>query len=287
MKVEIDSHSGFCFGVVNAIRIAEKNLPSGQELYSLGDIVHNDEEIKRLREIGLITISKEQYFTMKNCRVLIRAHGEPPETYEYARKNNIELIDATCPVVLHLQKLVKKTWEDSVETHGQVVIFGRKGHAEIEGLNGHTGNNSIIIESANDLHLIDFEKPVTLYSQTTKSIDEFREIVSLLKEKAGDKVKLTVKDTVCRQVSNRVKHLHEFSRKHDVIVFVSGKKSSNGKFLYSVCKNINPNSYLVANENEVNPEWFKGYESAGVCGATSTPIWLMEKVAATILKHFD
>ncbi len=286
MKVEVDLHSGFCFGVVNAIRIAEHNLPVGKKLYSLGDIVHNEEEIKRLADKGLITITKDEYFKMKNCRVLIRAHGEPPETYRYASQNNIELIDATCPVVLRLQQQVKKSWEQASFSDGQVVIFGRKGHAEIEGLDGQTGNNSIIVESISDLDRIDFRKSVTLYSQTTKSIDEYREIAEQIREKSEGKAQITVKDTICRQVSNRVIHLQKFAEKHDVIIFVSGKKSSNGKFLCSVCRDVNQNTYMVANADDLVAEWFNGFESTGVCGATSTPVWLMERVAESIRKQF-
>jgi len=286
MRVETDSKSGFCFGVVNAIGIAEKNLDEGGRLFSLGDIVHNEEEIKRLSGKGLITISRDDFFKMSHCRVLIRAHGEPPETYQYARENNIELIEATCPVVLKLQQLVKKSYEQTRIEGGQVVIFGREGHAEISGLNGQTGNNSIIVENLDDLGKINFNKPVVLYSQTTKSIDEYQEIADQIKKRTKENVPVVVKDTICRQVANRVKHLQEFAAKFDVVVFVSGKKSSNGKFLFSVCREINPDTYLVANEQDLMPEWFAGKNSSGVCGATSTPVWLMEMIAETIRERF-
>lgn len=286
MRIEIDNKSGFCFGVINAIKIAEENLEKQEKLYSLGDIVHNGAEITRLASKGLITISKEEYYRLSNCKVLIRAHGEPPETYQYAKEHNIELIEATCPVVLQLQQLIRKSYEQSKKQGDQIVIFGKKGHAEVIGLNGQTGNNSIIIESKDDLHKINFTRPIILYSQTTKSIEKFQEIAEIIRSNTKGKTSVVVKDTICRQVANRVKHLKEFSAKFDVVIFVAGVKSSNGKFLYSVCREINPMTYQVATPDELLSEWFKGSKSVGICGATSTPLWLMEEVASAIEKRF-
>lgn len=280
MKVVIDHQSGFCFGVVNAINKAEETLEKGEKLYCLGDIVHNGMEIKRLESIGLITIDREQYFTLKKCRVLLRAHGEPPETYEYARANNIELIDATCPVVLKLQQRVKKAFLEMKEKEGQVILFGKKGHAEVIGLNGQTDNQSIVVENEDDLTKIDPHKPAYLFSQTTKSVDQFHFIAAKVKENSTQKI--VIKDTICRQVANRVPRMKEFAKEHDVLIFVGGKKSSNAKFLYEVCKKSNPASYFISYLEEIDPLWFKGKNSTGICGATSTPQWLMEKVAEYI-----
>jgi 4-hydroxy-3-methylbut-2-en-1-yl diphosphate reductase len=282
MKITIDKKSGFCFGVVNAIKKAEDELASEGTLYCLGDIVHNGAEVKRLNNRGMKTISREEFYTMKNCRVLIRAHGEPPETYNYARANNIELIDATCPIVLNIQKKIRSSCEKLSEVNGQLVIFGKPGHAEVEGLNGQTGHKAIVIQSIEEVDKIDFSRPVVLYSQTTKPLDEFREIADIISRRTRGKVPVDIKDTVCRQVSNRAPHLEKFAADHEVIVFVSGKKSSNGAVLFAACKKINARSYIVADTSEIEPEWFAGVESVGVCGATSTPQWLMEEVAAYI-----
>lgn len=279
MKVEIDRRSGFCFGVINAIKSAEEELKSASRLYCLGDIVHNGKEVERLEKMGLVSISKEEYFTLKDCKVLIRAHGEPPATYEYAQKNNIELIDATCPVVITLQEKVKRSYDIKKEESGQVVIFGKKGHAEIEGLNGQTNNNAIVVESFDEIAKIDPSRPVSLYSQTTKRIEDFYHLAELVKNRMQPGIPIEIKDTICRQVSNRVPNLKKFATSYDVVLFVAGKKSSNGQYLYSVCKEENPRSHFISEIQEINPEWFAGAESVGICGATSTPNWLMEDVA--------
>jgi 4-hydroxy-3-methylbut-2-enyl diphosphate reductase len=230
--------------------------------------------------MGMETISREKYFTLKNCRVLLRAHGEPPSTYEYAKANNIELVDATCPVVLKLQQRVKEADNDMRQKDGQIIIFGKKGHAETVALNGQTNDQAIIIENDNDLQKIDPAKPAYLFSQTTKSVDEFHQLAEKIKQQSSEKV--IVKDTVCRQVSNRAPRIQEFAGKHDVVVFVGGEKSSNAKYLFGVCKQSNPNSYFISTPEEIDANWFTGKVSAGICGATSTPQWLMEKVASLI-----
>ncbi len=287
MKVEIDKNSGFCFGVINAIKAAETELQKTDKLYCLGDIVHNGKEVARLEKLGLDSISKEKYFTLKNCKVLIRAHGEPPETYEYAKKNNIELIDATCPVVLTLQEKVKHSYKKRHKENGQVVIFGKKGHAEIVGLNGQTKHNAIIVENTNDIQKIDMTRPISLYAQTTKPIDQFKEIAGVITEKIKPNVDVEIKDTICRQVSNRVPNLKQFVARFDLILFVAGKKSSNGQYLFSVSKKENPNSHFISKIEEINKSWFKGVNTVGICGATSTPNWLMEQVKEWISDNFD
>ncbi|MGQ7868808.1 4-hydroxy-3-methylbut-2-enyl diphosphate reductase [Sunxiuqinia sp. sy24] len=280
MKVEIDHKSGFCFGVVNAINKAEETLNKGTALFCLGDIVHNGMEIERLESLGLKTIDREKYFTLKNCQVLLRAHGEPPETYAYAKANNIELIDATCPVVLKLQQRVKEAFEDMEQKDGQVIIFGKKGHAEVIGLNGQTNNQSIIIEDEADLSKITHNKPAYLFAQTTKPVDQFYNLAGKIEAKSSGK--LVIKDTICRQVANRVPRMKEFAAQHDVLIFVGGKKSSNAKFLFEVCLKVNPDSHFVSSPAELNSSWFAGKNSTGICGATSTPQWLMEKIARQI-----
>ena len=287
MIVDIDKKSGFCFGVINAIREAENELSSAGKLYCLGDIVHNGKEVERLEKMGLKSISKEEFFTLKNCKVLIRAHGEPPETYEYARNNNVALIDATCPVVITLQERVKKSHDTHADKEGQIVIYGKKGHAEIIGLNGQTGNNAIIIESISEVDKIDMSRPVSLYSQTTKRVEDFHAIADLVKTKIQPGVPLEIKDTICRQVSNRVPHLRGFAQKYDVVLFVAGKKSSNGQYLYTICKEENPRSYIVSEIAELDDKWFENVESVGICGATSTPEWLMEEFAQWINSRFN
>ena len=279
MIVEINKKSGFCFGVINAIRAAENELNDSEYLYCLGDIVHNGKEVERLEKKGLKTILKDEYYSLKNCRVLIRAHGEPPETYEYAKQNNIELIDATCPVVLTLQEKVKRSYESKAGQQGQLVIYGKKGHAEIEGLNGQTGYNAIVVESKEEIEKIDTSRPVSFYSQTTKRIEDFNEIAGLIQAKMQPGVPVEIKDTICRQVSNRVPNLKVFSKNYDLILFVAGKKSSNGQYLFSICKEENPNSFIISRTDEIHKEWFSGVNSVGICGATSTPNWLMEEVA--------
>lgn len=276
LHVHIDQHSGFCFGVVYAIEMAEEILDNEGYLYCLGDIVHNDEEVKRLTKKGLIIINHEDLKKLTGEKVLIRAHGEPPSTYELAINNNLTLIDASCPVVLKLQNRIKNSY-DKDET---IYIYGKHGHAEVIGLLGQTGNKAIVFQDISELDIPSLPKNITLYSQTTKSTDKFYEINQILRDNG---ITINTNDTICRQVSNRDKELRDFSSKFDHIVFVSGTKSSNGKVLFNVCKDKNPNTYFVSNPDEVNPSWFKGNESVGICGATSTPMWLMEQVKERIV----
>lgn len=290
MKVTIDSNSGYCFGVEFAIQMAEDEMESADTLYCLGDIVHNDKEVERLEEKGLRIIDRERLNELKDCKVLIRAHGEPPETYELALRNNIELIDASCPVVLKLQNRVKNAFDRMQSRRGQVVIYGKKGHAEVVGLAGQTAGDAIIVSAVEDLDKLDYSRPITLFSQTTKSTEGYYKIKSIIEERI-QKAKgsfsaedFSPNDSICRQVSNREPQLFRFSGEHDVIIFVSGKKSSNGRALYEVCKSANPHSYFIEDEKELCEEWFKGKHTAGICGATSTPMWLMEKVARHISK---
>jgi len=281
MIVEIDKKSGFCFGVLNAIGKAEETLDAESMLYSLGHIVHNDLEVMRLQEIGLKTIDHNKFFKLKDCKVLIRAHGEPPSTYEYARQNNITLIDATCPVVLKLQQRVKAASETMREENGQVVIFGHQGHAEVDGLSGQTNNQAIVIEHPDDIKKVDPSLPVVVFSQTTKSVDDFRKLTQNIREqhKRGP---VETHDTICRQVSNRVPHLEKFAIRFDVVIFVGGLRSSNAQVLFDVCSKQNERSYFVSSQEDIQSEWFSGIEKVGICGATSTPQWLMEKVAEKI-----
>ncbi len=286
MNIEIDPGSGFCFGVVYAIQQAEDELENKNELYCLGDIVHNGVEVERLEKKGLKTISKEQLKDLRNCKVLIRAHGEPPDTYKIALKNNIELIDASCPVVLRLQTNIKKGFDETKHVNGQVVIFGKHGHAEVNALVGQTGGKAIVVSSKDDLDKIDFNKPVTIFSQTTMRLNAYEEINREIKRRIIQTQKsdknLMTNDTICRQVSNRDKKVRQFAKKHDIIIFVSGKKSSNGKMLYSICKEVNERTYFVADNDEIDFNWFKPTDSVGICGATSTPGWLMEKISKKI-----
>ena len=287
LKVTIDQDSGYCFGVEYAIRMAEDAMEDSEKLYCLGDIVHNDMEVKRLYNKGLRVINHDELKQFHDCKVLIRAHGEPPETYKVAMENNIELIDASCPVVLKLQNRVKNAHDKMCSDKGQIVIYGKKGHAEVTGLDGQTNGNAIIVMDESDLDKIDFNRPVTLFSQTTKSTTGFYDIKEKIEKrlkqaqaniKEEQSAKLNANDSICRQVSNREPKLNVFSQQHDVILFVSGKKSSNGKALYQVCKAQNSNSYFIESEDEIESSWFEGFETVGICGATSTPMWLMEKV---------
>lgn len=293
MKVTIDKNSGYCFGVEFAIQMAEDEMAEHGNLYCLGDIVHNDMEVKRLYDKGLRIVSREELRELHDCKVMIRAHGEPPETYQLALQNNIELIDASCPVVLKLQNRVKHAYDKMAEEKGQIVIYGQKGHAEVIGLTGQTRNDAIIVTTEEDLDQIDFSRPVTLFSQTTKSTKGFYHIKECIEtrivEAKGqlDEVDFNANDSICRQVSNREPQLKRFSHEHQVILFVSGKKSSNGKALYAVCKAENPNSYFIESESEIQHEWLEGMESVGICGATSTPMWLMERVAHFIEENHD
>ena len=287
MKVTIDKYSGFCFGVVYAIEMAEAELAKSGKLYCLGDIVHNNVEVDRLNNMGLEIINHQQLGNLKDCKVLIRAHGEPPETYHTALKNNIQLLDASCPVVLKLQHNIKEGYEEINKINGQIIIFGKEGHAEVQGLLGQTDGKAIIVASANDLDRVDFTSPIYMYSQTTKSPKAFAELQEEIRKRMNqygnsDTVKFIVNDTLCRQVSGREPQLKEFAKNNDVIIFVSGKKSSNGKMLFQSCLKENPRSYFISDIDEVKDEWFLDDSSVGICGATSTPRWLMENVAERI-----
>lgn len=277
LSVDIDNNSGFCFGVVYAIEMAEDILEEEGNLYCLGDIVHNDEEVKRLEKKGLKIINHEQLKLLTNAKVLIRAHGEPPATYQMALQNNLELIDASCPVVLKLQNRIK----NSFDKEEQIYIYGKHGHAEVVGLLGQTNNEAVVFQDIAELDIPTLPRELTLYSQTTKSTDKFYEINRILEENG-----ITVKtnDTICRQVSNRDKELRDFARKFDVVVFVSGTKSSNGKVLYRICADQNPRTHFVSSLADVKSEWFGKNESIGICGATSTPMWLMEEIKSHLQK---
>ena len=281
-KVEIDEGSGFCFGVVTAINKAEEELTKGGSLYCLGDIVHNSREVERLKAMGLITINHEEFNRLHNVKVLLRAHGEPPETYTIARRNNIEIIDATCPVVLRLQKKIKQEYIQEDDEEKQIVIYGKNGHAEVLGLVGQTTGQAIVIEKLEEAGTLDFSKSIRLYSQTTKSLDEFQKIVEYIKEHISPDVTFEYYDTICRQVANRIPNIKKFAASHDLVFFVSGKKSSNGKILFSECKKVNPNSHLIDSAEEIDNELLLGAESIGICGATSTPKWLMEEISEAI-----
>ncbi len=281
IQIEIDEGSGFCFGVTTAIKKAEEELAKGEKLYCLGDIVHNGRECDRLREMGLITINHEEMEQLHDAKVLLRAHGEPPETYELARKNNIEIIDATCPVVLKLQKRIKEQYETSPNLpkgeESQIVIFGKKGHAEVLGLVGQTQSNAIVIESSDEVTKLDFSRDIYLYSQTTKSLDEFNRIIDYIQTHISPDATFKSFDTICRSVANRMPNISQFAAKHDLILFVCGRKSSNGKVLYNECLRVNPNTHLVEDPQEIESAWLEGIQSVGICGATSTPRWLMEQ----------
>lgn len=284
IKIEIDEHSGFCFGVVTAIKKAEEELSKGGVLYCLGDIVHNGSEVKRLEEAGLVTIDHEQFAKLHDVKVLLRAHGEPPATYEMAKRNNITLIDATCPVVLMLQKRIKTEY-DTEGDKSRIVIFGKKGHAEVNGLVGQTDNKAIVIESPSEVSKVGLDKDISLFSQTTKPLDEYNEVAESLREglKQNGGYSLKFNDTICRQVANRIPNIFNFAKVHDLIIFVSGKKSSNGKSLFAECHRANERSYFISSADELEAVWFADdVKSIGVCGATSTPKWLMEKVADRI-----
>lgn len=287
IKVEIDEGSGFCFGVVTAIHKAEEELAKGVTLYCLGDIVHNSREVERLKTMGLITINHEEFKQLHNAKVLLRSHGEPPETYTIARENNIEIIDATCPVVLRLQKRIKQEYQEKDAEEKQIVIYGQNGHAEVLGLVGQTTGKAIVIEKLEEAKELDFSKSIRLYSQTTKSLDEFWEIVDYIKDHISPSATFEYYDTICRQVANRMPNLRTFAASHDLIFFVSGKKSSNGKMLFSECLKVNPNSHLIDNAEEIDDSLFHGISSIGVCGATSTPKWLMEQIYTEIKARLD
>jgi len=290
LTVEIDEGSGFCFGVTTAIKKAEEELEkcTGKPLlYCLGDIVHNGMEVERLAAKGLVTIDHDQLKSLHHVKVLLRAHGEPPETYEIARRNHIEIIDATCPVVLQLQRRIKKQYEASMATEGstssQIVIFGKNGHAEVLGLVGQTQNRAIVIEHLEEVTKLDFNRDIYLYSQTTKSLDEFHQIITYIQDHISPEATFKSFDTICRQVANRMPNIAHFASRHDVVLFVSGRKSSNGKVLFNECRRVNSHSHHIENANEIDLSWFEGIHSVGICGATSTPKWLMEECRDYIL----
>ncbi|MDO4159212.1 MAG: 4-hydroxy-3-methylbut-2-enyl diphosphate reductase [Prevotellaceae bacterium] len=283
VQIEIDSGSGFCFGVTTAISKAEEELAAGSTLYCLGDIVHNGMECERLRNMGLITINHDDMRNLHNVKVLLRAHGEPPETYELARKNGIEIIDATCPVVLQLQRRIKRQFDSRPDA--QIVIFGKPGHAEVLGLVGQTNSRAIVIANIEDAKMLDFNRDIYLYSQTTKSLDEFHRIIEYIQKHISPEATFKSFDTICRQVANRMPNISAFARKHDLILFVCGRKSSNGKVLFNECKSVNPNSYLIEGPEEIERSWMQGVSTIGICGATSTPKWLMEKCREAIISN--
>ena len=288
LQIEIDNGSGFCFGVTTAIKKAEEELQKGGTLYCLGDIVHNGMEVERLHARGLITIDHQQLRRLHNAKVLLRAHGEPPETYAIARRNNIEIIDATCPVVLQLQRRIKKQHENNAETNDserQIVIFGKNGHAEVLGLVGQTHSKAIVIEKFDDVKKLDFSRNIYLYSQTTKSLDEFHHIIDYIRAHISPGAEFKSFDTICRQVANRMPNIAAFAGRHDVVIFVAGRKSSNGKVLFKECLSVNPNSHQIESAAEIDMRWFNHAETVGICGATSTPKWLMEECREYIRKR--
>ena len=272
MLIEIDEGSGFCFGVTTAIRKAEEELAKSESLYCLGDIVHNGREVERLKNMGLRTVEHSDLDTLHDTTLLLRAHGEPPVTYQKAKQQNISLIDATCPVVLNLQKRIRKAFEEG----GQIVIYGKTGHAEVVGLVGQTEGTAIVIENLDDAKRLDFSHDITLFSQTTKSLTQFREIVRYIEENMQEGARFQYFDTICRRVANRIPNIRDFAARHDVILFVCGKKSSNGKVLFGECLSVNPHTYMIDGPSDIDHTWFSGVNSVGICGATSTPKWLME-----------
>lgn len=279
MEIEIDNGSGFCFGVTTAIHKAEEELDKTGQLFCLGDIVHNSNEVERLKKKGLVTITHEQFKKLKDVKVLLRAHGEPPETYETARRNNIEIIDATCPVVLQLQRRIYKSFnENQDKEQPQIVIFGKRGHAEVNGLVGQTQGTAIVIENIAEIEHIDFNRDIYLYSQTTKSLQEFLAIVNEIEQRTSSSVKFQSFDTICRSVANRIPQIRAFAKRHELVLFVCGSKSSNGKILFTECHDANPNSHMISNENDIDKHWLDNISSVGICGATSTPRWLMTQV---------
>ncbi len=282
IPIFIDEDAGFCFGVVKAIETAENKLKSDTKLYCLGDIVHNEGEIERLEKQGLITISRDQLPVLENQEVLIRAHGEAPETYQLAKKHNIRITDATCPIVIKLQERIKKNWESLRNTKGQIVIYGKANHPEVIGLNGQTDNEGIVVEGMHDLEKIDFHRPISMYSQTTKSLESYQELGDAIRQKAAEagNKNIEIHPSVCRKVANRSQSLKVFAKKFDCILFVSGKKSSNGNYLYHIALAENPNTHFLSHPSEIKKEWISGAKSIGISGATSTPAWLMEDVRA-------
>ena len=279
IEVKIDKDSGFCFGVVNAIESAERELKTSKTLYCLGDIVHNSLEVERLRQRGLCTIEHEEFARLKDCKVLLRAHGEPPSTYQVAQQNRITIVDATCPVVLRLQRKIHKCYLETRSKGTQLVIYGKKGHAEVNGLVGQTEGTAIVVEKPEDLDRLDFQQGISLFSQTTKSLDGFRKIVSEIQQRIAPGVEFAYHDTICRQVANRLHNIKAFASQHDWVYFVAGKKSSNGKMLFDECLKANAHTVFISDASEVQDPLPAGVERVGICGATSTPKWLMEAVA--------
>jgi 4-hydroxy-3-methylbut-2-enyl diphosphate reductase len=285
VTIEIDPLSGFCFGVARVVQLAEDHLKTGQSFYSLGDMVHNHREMDRLKALGLKTVDLNEFSALKTANVLFRAHGEPPSSYTISVKNKLNLTDGTCPVVKKLQERIKNAWETQTKENGQVVIFGKKGHAEVIGLMGQTNNEALVIETLEDMKDLDFNRPMEVFSQTTSSMDAYNYLCQLIQEKA--KAPIKIHDTICRQVSNREPWLKKFAKNYDVVIFVGGKKSSNGQYLYQVCKNENPNTYIISDSSELNFDWFTNQKQIGISGATSTPTWLMKEVAQTIHQHLN
>ena len=286
MEIEIDKGSGFCFGVTTAISKAEEELSAVENLYCLGDIVHNGKECERLRKMGLITVGHDALNQLSGVKMLLRAHGEPPSTYNLAKLRNIRLIDATCPVVLNLQKKIKRDYDADATHTQQIVIYGKNGHAEVVGLVGQTDGNAIVIECLDDAKLLNFSRSIRLYSQTTMSLEGFNEIVDYIKKHISSSASFFYYDTICRQVANRISNIRDFAEKHDVVLFVCGKQSSNGKVLYEECRSVNLKTYIIDDPKEINYEWLEGVSSIGICGATSTPKWLMEECRDAIKKHY-
>lgn len=281
--VEIDDRSGFCHGVVSAIAKAEEHLESGERLYCLGDIVHNSDEVERLERKGLITITHDRLPSLTGMKVLLRAHGEPPSTYNIAKEADIDIVDATCPVVLRLQQRIKATF-DTAAAGTQIVIYGKNGHAEVNGLVGQTDGTAIVVENTSHLDRLDFSRDIELYSQTTMPLEGFRDIIDEIERRRSPDIRFNYYDTICRQVANRVDHLRKFAAARSVILFVSGAKSSNGRVLYGKCLEVNPRTHLISNSDDIAPEWLTDAESIGICGATSTPRWLMEQVRDRVVK---
>ena len=290
LSVDIDPNSGFCNGVVRAIRKAEEYLQNNEKLYSLGAIVHNDTELERLSQLGLQVVNYQDIKAIKNQTVLIRAHGEPPQTYQLAESNSLELIDCTCPVVLKLQKQIKEIHKDLYKSGGEIVIFGKKGHAEVNGLVGNVNGEAVVIESIDDIDTLSDRFPKHLFSQTTRDPQQYRDIADAIRDKfyiAEEDTKLIVYNTICKQVSNRYENLRQYADLHTIIVFVSGMQSSNGRVLYNYCKSINPRTYMVENYRQVEKSWFCDCDKVGICGATSTPRWQLEEVVSYIKNSFN
>lgn len=286
VRIEIDKDSGFCFGVTAAIRKAEEQLAAGRTLYCLGDIVHNSDEVERLRRKGLRTITHDDLAGLPSgSRVLLRAHGEPPSTYATARLRGIDIVDATCPVVLRLQQRVKTAYD--CDQRPQIVIYGKTGHAEVNGLVGQTDGHAIVVETAADLDLIDYGRDIALFSQTTKSLEGYRDIIAEIERRMLPGARFEHYDTICRSVSGRVERLRSFAASHGLVLFVAGTKSSNGRILYDQCRAVNPNTRLISNASHLDPEWLRDASSVGICGATSTPLWLMEEVRDAVAKHIN